>query len=55
LDGITSTNLIKLIVWSLVEFGGMIKTNVANKFVCFGIDGVTIFQGFKNGVTTNLM
>jgi hypothetical protein len=55
LDGVTSINLTKLIVWSLVEFGGMIKTNVANKYVFFGIDGVTIFQGFKNGVTTKLM
>jgi hypothetical protein len=42
-------------VWNLVEFGGMIKTNVANKYVFFGIDGVIIFQGFKNGVTTKLM
>jgi hypothetical protein len=33
----------------------MTKTYVANKLVCFRIDGVTIFQGFKNGVTTKLM
>jgi hypothetical protein len=28
-------------MWSLVEFGGMIETNVANKLVCFGVDGMT--------------
>ncbi len=55
LDGATSTNLTKLIVWSLVEFGSMIETNVANKLVCFGADGVTNLQGFKYGVTTKLI
>jgi hypothetical protein len=44
LDGATSTNLTKLIVWNHVEFGGMIKTNVANKLVCFRIDGMTNFR-----------
>jgi len=43
LDGATSTNLTKFIVWNLVEFGGMIETNVANKLVCFGVNGLIIF------------
>jgi hypothetical protein len=34
-------------MWNLVEFGGMIKTDVANKLVYVRVDGVTIFQGFK--------
>ncbi len=55
MDGATSTNLTKLIMWNLVEFGGMTKTNVANKLVYVRVDGVTIFQGFKNVVTTKLM
>jgi hypothetical protein len=42
-------------MWNLVEFGGMTKTDVANKLVYFRVDGVTIFQGFKNVVTTKLM
>jgi hypothetical protein len=54
LDGVTFDNLTKLIVRNLIEFGGMIETNVANKLVCFRIDGMAIFQGFKNGITTNL-
>ncbi len=41
LDGATFINLTKLIVWNLVEFGCMIETNVANKLVYFGADGVT--------------
>jgi hypothetical protein len=55
LDGATFANLTKLIMQSLVEFGSMTKTNVANKLVCFGTDGVIIFQGLKNGVTTKMM
>jgi hypothetical protein len=33
----------------------MTETDVANKLVCFRTDEVTIFQGFKNGVTTKMM
>jgi hypothetical protein len=55
LDGVIFDNLTKLIVWNLIEFGGMIETDVANKLVCFKIYGMTIFQGFKNGVTTKWM
>ncbi len=55
LDGVTSTNLTKFIMQNLVEFGSMTKTNVANKLVCFGTNGVIVFQGLKNGVTTKMM
>jgi len=47
LDGATSANLTKFIMQNLVEFGSMTKTNVANKSVCFGTNGVIIFQGLK--------
>ncbi len=40
---------------NLVEFGGMNKTKVANKLVCFGVYGMTTFQGVKFGVTAELM
>ncbi len=43
LDGATFVNLTKFIVQNLVEFGNMAKQNVANKLVCFGVDGMTIF------------
>jgi len=49
-DGGTSNNLINVIICSLVVFCGMFKIDVYNKLVCFGADGVTVFQGLKNGV-----
>jgi hypothetical protein len=55
LDGATSANLTKFIMHNLVEFGSMTKTNLANKSVCFGTNGVIVFQGLKNGVTTKMM
>jgi hypothetical protein len=48
-------NFTKFIMWSLVYFRSMTKTNVANKLVYFRTNGVIVFQGFKNGVTTKLM
>ncbi len=40
---------------NLVKFGGLNETKVANTLVCFGANEVTIFQGLKFGVTTQLM
>jgi hypothetical protein len=54
-DGTTSDNLTSLIVKSLMEFGGLSETNLANKLVSFGVDRVTIFQGVKNGVKAQIM
>jgi hypothetical protein len=31
--------------------GGLQKYQVAQKFIYFGVDGVNIFKGTKNGVT----
>jgi len=42
-------------VESLAKFGGLNETKVANTLVCFGANKLTIFQGFKFGVTTQLM
>jgi hypothetical protein len=55
LDGETFDNLTKLIVQRLVEFRSMTKKDVANKLVCFKVDGTIVFQGLENGVTTKLM
>jgi hypothetical protein len=44
IDGNTFDNFIVVIIHSLV-FGGMSKTNITNKGVCFGFDGVIILQG----------
>jgi acyl-homoserine lactone acylase PvdQ len=42
-DGATFDNLTSLIMKSLMEFGGLSETNLANKLVSFGVDRVTIF------------
>jgi hypothetical protein len=35
-------------MWNLVEFGGMNEIDVANKLVCFRIDGMAIFSRLQN-------
>jgi len=55
IDGATFNNLTCIIVQSLLDFGGMNKTKVAKKLVCFGVYGMATFQGVKFGVTTKLM
>jgi hypothetical protein len=40
----TFDNFVVVIIHSLV-FGGMSKVNNTNKVVCFGFDGVIVFQG----------
>ncbi len=51
----TSNNLNSLIVKNLVEYGGLIEMEIANKLVYLGENGVNVFQGVKVGVTTQLM
>ncbi len=40
---------------SLIKFGRLNETKVCNTLVCFGANEITIFQGLKFGVTTQLM
>ncbi len=55
MDGGTSNNLTPTIVRSLINLGGLLMVNIANKVVCFGVDNVTIFQGLKIGVNVQFM
>jgi hypothetical protein len=34
--------------------GGLQKDQIAQKLICFGGNGVNVFQGNKNGVTKNI-
>ncbi len=54
-DGATFDNLTSFVVNNLMEFVGLNETNLANKLVCFGANGVTILQGVKNGVIAQIM
>ncbi len=46
-----SNNLTTMLVNSITTVGGLSKGDLVAKLVSFGVDGVTIFQGFKIGVT----
>jgi hypothetical protein len=50
-DGTTCGNLIVVIIYSLIVFGGLLNVDIVNQVDCFGINGVTMFQGLKIGVT----
>lgn len=39
IDESTFDILISVIILSLVIFGGMLKVDIVNKIVCFGVDG----------------
>jgi len=54
-DGATFDNLTSFIMKSLMEFGGLSETNLANKLVSFGVDKIVIFQDVKNGFIAQIM
>jgi hypothetical protein len=47
-------NLTKVIVDNVLQYGGLSKSDLVSKFISFGVDGVSIFQGAKISVTTQL-
>jgi hypothetical protein len=51
IEGSKVDNMIAMIVNNLMSIGGLLKSDIARKLVCFGVDGVIMFQGTKIGVT----
>ncbi len=47
-------NLMKMIMASLLQYGGLYETNLTSKLISFGADGVSIFQEAKICVITQL-
>jgi hypothetical protein len=45
-------NLTKVIVDSVLQYGGLSKFDLVSKLINFGANGISVFQGAKNGVTT---
>jgi hypothetical protein len=43
-------NFIKMIMDAFLNYGGMIREDLFNKLLCFGVDGVSIFQRGKIGI-----
>jgi hypothetical protein len=46
-----SDNLIKVIMEALMISGGLPWNQITQKLICFGADGVNVFQGTRIGVT----
>jgi hypothetical protein len=44
----------KMIMASLLQYGGLYETNLTSKLISFGADGVQIFQEAKICVITQL-
>jgi hypothetical protein len=53
-EGSHANNLTKVIILFKNLFNGILEPNLALKLVCFGMDGVTTFQGSKIGVIMQL-
>lgn len=45
MDGLGSNNLIEITMVALMKCGGLIREEVANKLLCFGANGASVFQG----------
>ncbi len=54
IDGSCFNNLTKVIMVTLLKGGGLMKENLSKKFLCFGIDGVNVFQGGKTRITKQI-
>jgi hypothetical protein len=50
----TVDHLIEHIMLALMREGNLTREEIACKLVCFGADGMSTFQGYKTGVTTQI-
>jgi hypothetical protein len=53
-DGATSNNLKCILVDVLVLYGDLTQESIASKLITFGVDGMSVFQGVRIGVTFQL-
>jgi hypothetical protein len=49
-----TNNLVRVIMKPLQISGGLPWNQIAQKFVCFGVDGTNVSQGTKIGVTKQI-
>jgi len=49
-DRLGLNNFIKMIMNAFFNYGGMIREDLFNKLLCFGVDSVSIFQRGKIGI-----
>ncbi len=55
LEGSSSDNLTKVIMEALTIGGGLQKYQIAQKLICFGVDGVNVFKGTKMVLQNKVM
>jgi hypothetical protein len=53
-EGSHNDNLANVIMEALTIGRGLLRNHIAQKLLCFGPNGVNIFQGTKNGVTKHI-
>jgi hypothetical protein len=53
-NGNGASTMKESIIISLNWYGGLVDSVVAKRLVCFGANGVSMFQGYKLGVTQQL-
>jgi len=54
IEGSGSDNLTKVIMEALMIGGGVATDQIVQKLICFGANGVNVFQSTKNGVTKQI-
>ena len=54
-DGYIADSLLAVITGILAHHGKMEPDEIAAKLICFGADGVSLFQGYRNGVSKQLL
>ncbi|KAG0595345.1 hypothetical protein M758_UG159300 [Ceratodon purpureus] len=53
-DGAAAINLTAVLIKALKSGGGLDDSAICSKLLSFGADGVSTFQGARNGVTVQL-
>ncbi len=53
-EGSWIDNLAKMIMEALMINYGLLRNQIAQKLICFGANGVNVFQGTKNGFTKQI-
>jgi hypothetical protein len=54
LEGSSAQNLTKVIMSFLFNASGLTKVEVPSRLLCFGVDGVSTFQGAEGGVIVQI-
>jgi hypothetical protein len=49
-EGVDAGNLTRVIIQALLTVGGLTCESLSSKLICFGANGVSVFQGARTGV-----